>query len=140
MVEIARRQLGQLGGEGDGGDMRCLEEGVVIGQLVHLRLGHFAQFAAAIADIDTPQPRHPVDDPVALGVGQPHPLGRFHDPRAFAGQRGVLGERVHVVGGVQRLQFRRRHVVGNLVHGILQTSPIPGMAHNMIKFLPPQEI
>ena len=116
MVHPLWCQFGNLGGQSDGGDMAGLKEGVVIGQLIHLALGDFAQFGAAIADVDAPQPRHAVDDLVAFAVSQPDALALRHDPRTFFAQGGVVGERVHVMSSIQRLKFSRRHVVGDFVH------------------------
>ncbi|EKD59551.1 MAG: hypothetical protein ACD_54C01280G0001 [uncultured bacterium] len=42
MVQIARSQFRKLRSQGNRGHMAGLEEGVVIGQLIHLRLGDIA--------------------------------------------------------------------------------------------------
>ena len=116
MVQIARRQFREFGSQRDGGDMGGLEEGVVIGQLLHLLGSDLGKFLAAVADVDAPKARHAVEDPVTLAVGQPDALPARDHPRAFAGKTSGIGERVHVVGGVQFLQLGGRQVVGDHVH------------------------
>ena len=117
VVQIARRQFRDLRGQRDGGDVARLEEGVVIAQFFHLLRGDLGQVLAAIADIDAPKARHAVDDLLALAVGQPDALAAGDDPRALLRQRRIIGEGVHVVGGVQRLKLFRRQMVGDLGHG-----------------------
>ncbi len=116
MVQIARREFGHLVGQRDHRHMRRHEEGVVIGQLFHLPVGHFGQLVTAIADVHAPQPRHRVEDLLALAVGQGHPGGAGDHPCAFFRKNGVRGERMHVVGSVQRLQLGGGHVIRDLVH------------------------
>jgi hypothetical protein len=118
VVHALGRDLGQFGGQRDGGNMGGLEKGVVIAQLVHLPFGNIAQLRTAIADVDAPQPGHAVDDLLAFAVGQIDALGRFDDPRALGGKAIGIGEGVHVVGGIQLLQLGRRHVVGDHVHAL----------------------
>ena len=60
-----------------------------------------------------------LDDELAQAGGF---LGAGDDPHALFRQFPIRGERVHVVGGVQRLKLGRGQVVGDLVHGI------PGMS------------
>ena len=121
MVQIPRRQFGDPRGQGDGGDMTGLEEGVVERQFHHLPRRDIGQFLTAIADIDAPQPGHSVDDLVPLGIRQRDAIGAGDDPRAFLRQPLVLGKRVHVMRGIQRLQFGGGHVVGDLTHGKLRS-------------------
>ena len=122
MVQIARGQFGQLGGKGNGRDMRCLKEGVVIAQFFHLARGNFGQFLAPVADVDAPQARHAVDDPVTFAVGQPHALALRHHPHALGRKFGPGGEGVHVMRRVQRLKFSGGQMIGDLVHGTLGMS------------------
>ncbi len=124
VVQIAGRQFRDLRGERDRGHMRGLEEGVVIAQLLHLPRGDLGQFLAAIADVDAPEARHAVDDLLALAVGQPDALAARDDARALPGQRGILGEGMHVMRGVQRLEFLRGHVIGDLGHGETCAKPV----------------
>ena len=56
---------------------------------------------------------------MAFAVGQPDALGPGHDADALLRQLGVGGEGVHVVGGVEGLEFGGGQVVGDLVHGVL---------------------
>ena len=122
MVQIARGQFGKLGGKGNGRNMRCLEEGVVIAQLFHLARGHCGQFLAPVADVHTPQSSHAVDDPVTFAVGQPNALALRHHPHTLGRKFGPGCEGVHVMCRVQRLQFSGGQMVGDLVHGTLGMS------------------
>ena len=117
MVQIARRQFGDAGGQRDGGHMRGLEEGVVIGKLADLAGGGLGDFLAGITDVDAPEPGHAVDDLLALAVLQPDALGLGDDPRALPGQFVIGGEGMHVMRGVQRLQLGGGQMIGDRTHG-----------------------
>ena len=103
MLELGRRKPRQTVRQLDGGRVRALEEAVVVRQLLHLTVGGLGEFAATIAERHAPKPRHPVEDAIALGVVQVHPLGVGDDPRTARCQRLVVGERMQVVRGVQGL-------------------------------------
>ncbi len=47
------------------------------------------------------------------------PFGPGDDPRALGGQLIAVGKGMHVVRGIQRLQFGGGHMVGD--HGHVQT-------------------
>ncbi len=98
--------------------MGGLKEGVVIGQFAHLPSGDISKFVAAIADIDTPQTGHCIQQFVAFAVGQGHALGTGDNAHAFCRQLVSGGERMHVVRGIQRLKLGRRQVVGDCGHKI----------------------
>ena len=116
VVDIPRRQFRQLRGQGDGGHMGGLEEGVVIGHLAHLAGRGLGQFLAPVADVHAPQPGHGVKDLHALRIGEHHAAGRGDHPRALRRQFRPGGEGMHVMGGIQRLQPFGGHVVGNRLH------------------------
>ena len=116
VVQITGGKLGNLGRQSNRGHMRRLEEGVVIGQLLHLPRRDLGQFLPPVADVHAPEPRHPVDDPVAFAVGQPDALAPRDDPRALGRQPRLVGERMEMVRRVQSLQLGRRHMVGDHVH------------------------
>ena len=78
VVEVAGRQLGDLGGELDGRLVGDLED-VVDRQLLHLRLDGVVDLGAAVADVDGPQAGEGVDVLVALGVVDDAALGPVHD-------------------------------------------------------------
>ena len=56
-----------------------------------------------------------------FAIGQGHALGAGDDPRALGTQLIAMGKGVHVMRGIQRLQFSGRHMVCNHRHG----SPFP---------------
>ena len=82
-----------------------LEKGVVVRQLIHLLVRNVCQFLAAIAQIDTPQTRHAVDDLVALFVPQVHAVGFGDNTGAFVVKAAGIGERMQMVFGIQLLQW-----------------------------------
>ncbi len=104
VIQIVRRQLGQLGRQADGGLGGALEEAVVVGQLLHLPRGGPAQLGAAIADVDAPQPGEGVEQLVAFGIPDVAALAAGQDARALGGQRRVVVERMQMVGGIEVLQ------------------------------------
>ena len=88
-----RRQFGR-------GDIRGLKKCVVIGQFLHLPVSGIHQIAAAIAQIDTPQTRHAVEQAVAIAVPKIYPLAARNDARALCIQSGGIGERMQMMGAV----------------------------------------
>ena len=117
MVQIAGGEVGQFFGQSDGGHMGRLEEGVVVGQLVHLPCRDLTHLFAAIAEVHAPQARHSVEDLITLAVGQIDAFCPCNHPRALAGEFVIGGERVHVVRRIKRLQFRGGEVVCDRRHG-----------------------
>ena len=71
-----------LGGKADGRRRRGLEEGVVKGQFLHLLGGDIGELGAAIADVDAPQPRHAIENTIAVAVINITALGMRDDPAA----------------------------------------------------------
>ena len=132
-VQVPGCELGQLLRQRDGGHVRGLEEGVVIGQLAHLPGGGIGQFVAPVADVDAPQPGHAVEDLVAVAVGEKHALGPRDDPSALRRDLLVGGEGVHVVSRVDRLQFGSGKVVRDLVHRTVLSGLRLAYGQNMIK-------
>ena len=104
MVEVARRQFGQLGRQFDGRLGGALEEAVVVGQLRHLLRRHLAQLLAAVADVDAPQAGEGIEQLVALGIPDIAALALGEDARALLRQCGVVVERMQVVLGIELLQ------------------------------------
>ena len=86
LVDVLWRDLGQLLGQQHRRRRRAFEEGVVVGQLLHLGIGRLSQFIAAIADVDAPQPGHAVEDLVALGIVDVRSVGMGDDARASLAQ------------------------------------------------------
>ncbi len=118
LAEAGRRNLGDLAGEQHGAGRRAAEEGVVVGQLLHLPVGGLGELLAAVADIDAPQARHAVEDLVALAVVDEGTVGADDHAAAGAAQVLVVGEGVEMVRGVDRLQLFQR-----VVHGGHRESP-----------------
>ena len=108
MVELRRRQLGEQPRKLDRRRMGALEEAVVERQLAHLARRGVGQFVAAVADVDAPEPRHAVQDLVAVGVVDVHALGAGDDPRALCRERLEVGERMQVVTGIELLPVAGR--------------------------------
>jgi hypothetical protein len=102
-VELGRRQVDQLLGQLDRGRVGRLEKTVVVRQLEHLAVRCFGEFAAAVPEVDTPQPRHAVEHPVAFRIVEVDAVGFDDDAGAFRMQVLVIGERVQVVLPVQLL-------------------------------------
>ena len=72
----------------------ALEEAVVVGQLPQLAAAGVGQLGAAVAQVDAPEPGHPVEDLVAVLLPDVHALGPRDDPRAALAELPVIGERV----------------------------------------------
>ncbi len=111
MLELRRRDLGQLRGQLDGRRRRALEEGVVVRQLVHLPRGDLGQLRAAIAHGHAPQARHAVQQLAALAVVQVDALGARDHARAARGDLLRIGERMQEMRGVLRLPVTELLVV-----------------------------
>jgi len=112
--------------------MGGLEEGVVIGQFIHLPRGHSTHFGAAIANVDAPKTCHGIQNFMPVAVGQIDALGPCDDARALLGNLVSGREGMHVMRGVQRLQFGGGQVVCDGGHG--QSSPTTRVGgQNMIK-------
>ena len=60
-----------------------LEEEVVVGQLLHLASGGIHQLLTAVAHVDAPQTRHPVQNALAFGVFQIDAFGLGDDATAL---------------------------------------------------------
>ena len=105
VLELRRREPRETVGQLDGGRVRALEEAVVVRQLLHLTVSGLGELAPAVAERHTPKPRHAVEDTVPFRVVEVHALGMGDDPRAARRQGLVVGERVQVVRGVERLPF-----------------------------------
>src|SRR3546814_8721267 len=85
---------------------RSREKVVVEGQLANLRRRGFDQFLAAIADVDAPQTRHPVEDAMAIAVVDIAALGMGDDAAAAqAFDFGPVGLRGQMVRDVEAAQF-----------------------------------
>ncbi len=103
VVHVRRRDFGQQLRQLDGRRVAALEEVVVVGQFLHLPVGGFRQFLAAVADVDAPQAGHAVQDLVAVGVPQIAAFRARDDARALGVEFAVVGERMQMVGGVEAL-------------------------------------
>jgi hypothetical protein len=66
-------------------------------------------------DIDVPQARHAVDDPVSVGIPKVDAFAPDDDPHAVLVEALRVGERVQMVGRIDGAQLRRRQV--GLVEG-----------------------
>lgn len=111
MVQITRCQLRQFGRQGNHGRVRRLEKGIVIRQLQHLGMGRICQFITAITDVGTPQTRHAIQQFNPVAIAQKHTFGAGDHAGPFGRKIGVGGKRMHMVGGIQFLQFSRGHIV-----------------------------
>ncbi len=125
VVEVARQQRGDLGGELDRGLVGDPED-VVDRELLHLRLDGVVDLAAAVADVDRPQAGEGVDVLVALGVVDERALGVVHDdgPQALE-----LGERRPEVAEEVLPEVGLAGVVDRLRHGSSRRAgraPLPG--------------
>src|SRR6185436_12260810 len=69
-LHVLRRELDELVGELDGGDVRRACIAGVVGQLAHLVGGRLPQLLASMTDIDVPESRETVDIVTPLDVGE----------------------------------------------------------------------
>jgi len=97
-------------GEADDRLVRVGREQMVVAEIGH-RLGRrLAQFGAAIADVDAPQPGAAVDQLAALAVAHPHARGTGDDRRAvlqMVGDRGRGMEDALPVHLLKRIVLRQ---------------------------------
>ncbi len=106
-VELRRGQLVEQLRELDRGRVRALEEAVVVRQFAHLARRDVGELVPAVADVHAPEPRHGVQDLLALGIVEVHALGARDDARALGGERAEVRERMHVMAGVEFLPVAR---------------------------------
>ncbi len=104
VIEVVRREFGQLGREHDRWLGGATEKAVVVRELVHLLRGDHAQFLATITDVDAPQPGEGVEQLVAFGIPDIAAFATDQDARALLGQRGIVVERMQMMVGVELLQ------------------------------------
>ena len=104
MIDMLRRETTQLGRQLDRRRVGGLEEGVVVRQLRHLLAGRRDQFRLVIAEVHAPQPRHAIENPLAIGVMDIDAAGTGDDTTALLAQLLEVGEGVQVVARIQRLQ------------------------------------
>jgi hypothetical protein len=81
----------------------ALEEAVVVRQLAHLLFGRVDQFVPAIACVDTPQPGHTIEDPVAVNVVYVNVVGARDDAALLFPEVLVIGKWVEVVTAIEFL-------------------------------------
>jgi hypothetical protein len=115
MVDVGRCDRGELVGQQRRSRRRAAEEGVVVRQFLHLRIGGVRQFVAAVTDIDAPEARHGVEDFVAFGVVDERPIGARDDTRARGSEVLVIREGMQVVRGIHLLKLRQRKIL--IAHG-----------------------
>ena len=103
-------QVGQLGGEFDGGFVG-VGEGVLVGEFGHLAVRDVGEFFAAVADGDEPEAGHGVDVLAALVIFE-------EDAGAFADdQQAVVSGQVGVGLGGDPEVFKAALVQGCLLVG-----------------------
>ena len=82
VVEVGRRDPASRAASSAAGGVAGLEEEVV-GQLLHLASGGIHQLLTAVAHVDAPQTRHPVQNALAFGVFQIDAFGLGDDATAL---------------------------------------------------------
>ena len=92
---------GDLLGKQHGRRRRGAEEGVVIGQLVHLADDGVGDLLAAIADIDAPQAREAIEIALAVIVEDVGAFAALDDARAGRVQLLHVREGMKMVGGIE---------------------------------------
>jgi len=98
------RHLHELSGKFHCGLVGALKKIVVVRQLLHL-LGYSVDDALlAVAQVATPQARHPVEHAIAVTIVDVDVLSAGNDPPAVLAVVLVIGERVKMVRPVQRFQ------------------------------------
>ncbi len=107
LVDMRRRNLCQLLRQKHRRRSRTFEEGIVIGQLIHLPRRRLRQLRPAVAEIDAPKPGHPVEDFIPLAVIDERPFGPCDDARTCGAKRFGIGERMQMVRGVNGLHLLR---------------------------------
>ena len=83
--------------------MRTLKEIIVVRQLAHLLRSSLHQGLSSITDADTPEPRHAIENPVAINIVNVVTLSTRDYTRALLVQVLVVGEGVQVVFGIELL-------------------------------------
>lgn len=112
MIQIARRQLRQLGSQVHGGLGGALKEAVVVRQLLHLPRCRLRKLGPPIAHVDAPQPGKRIQQLAAIRIPHIHPLAPRQDARALGGQCRVVIERMQMMRSIELLQrpeHRRIH-------------------------------
>ena len=111
MIEPFRRNLRDFLGKRASRRMSALEEGIVIRQFDELALDRLYDFSASISQAYIPQSRHSIENAHAIIVKNIDPLAvRNHTGSALV-QLGVIGERVQMMGRIQRLQLGSWRVI-----------------------------
>ena len=103
MLVAFRQQRCELRGKFRRPRIRRLEEVIVIGKRLQRLAAGFGEFGIAVADLDAPEPRHPVDDLVAFRIPQINTVGAGDHAHPFAAERGAVGKRMNMMRGVERL-------------------------------------
>ena len=103
IVQPIRRQVGKLLRQRHNRLIAGLEEVVVIGKRMHLCGGGLDKFRPAIADIHTPQSRHPIKDAVAVCIEDVMAFGMGDDARALLANFTIIGKGRHMVRRIKRL-------------------------------------
>ena len=111
MVHAFRRDLGDGFGQFKHRRVGGHEKQVVVRQFAHLLAGRFGQLVTAIADGNTPQAGHAVENLVAFAVPQVHALGVSDDAWADFFQLFEVTERCQVVIVAQLLPFEGLRVL-----------------------------
>ena len=137
-VEAGRRQLAQLAGQLDGRRVGALEEAVVVGQLPQLAAPGVGQLGAAVAEVDAPEPGHPVEDLLAVLLPDVHALGPRDDPCAALAELAVIRERVQEVLPVLLLPPGEILSHGHCPSGT--TGSVTGLRHSIAGIPAPREI
>ena len=109
MVEVARRQLGEPGGEAD---RRLRPEAEVtggIGQDAKLALGGGDDALMAVAGVDAPEAGEAVDERAPLGVGHGRALGGGEQADAGGFVPAPAGDRMDEMGAVELDQRVGKH-------------------------------
>ena len=97
VVQVARGQLGEPGGEFRGRRVAEVGEVGVLGQGAELIRRRLDQLPAAEADVGEPQPADAVDEPVPLGVPYVRSLAAHHDGGTAPGPLGEVRPRMDAV-------------------------------------------
>jgi len=115
MVELAARMAGDLLGQERCRRGRRAEEGVVVGQFLHLRVSCIGDRLAAVADIDAPQAGKGVEILLAVGIPNMHAVGPVDDLGAGVVELLHVREGVQMMGSVNGTEIGRGN--GSLRHG-----------------------
>jgi hypothetical protein len=116
-IELRRRERREQRRQFDHRRMRRLEEGVVVGQFLHLLQRGVGEFASSIAHVHTPQSRHAIDDAIALRVPEIDALGLYDHAAARSIEGAHIGERMQMMRGIERAVMCRR--IDSIVHVVV---------------------